>query len=106
MEERRLDAVSFERCTACSGLWFDRLEHDALKAVAAAIDDGTARPVATARRSCPHCRVTMLSLADINARDLHYEKCATCGGAFFDRGEFARYTGAGSHLARFLKPLF
>src|SRR4051812_26688513 len=103
------DGIAFDRCGACGGLWFDRLEHDALKALGSTQVEREPKPpvpVPTSIRRCPRCKVAMATLADRLDRHLLYEKCSACGGVFFDAGEFKRYAGAGSHLSRFLKRLF
>ena len=94
MEPVRHDRVEVDRCSRCNGLWFDAGEIDALAGsnAAAAIDIGDAR---TGRRfdhvrdyRCPRCGGEVARLADPDQPHIRYESCLSCGGAFFDAGEF------------------
>ncbi len=100
---RAMEAVTFEeiivdRCTACGGLWFDVMEQRRLKdrPGSEAIDTAPAQPSGAAHPPaaamiCPCCNVPMTRLKDVDRRDIEYEYCTICNGAFFDGGEFRQY---------------
>jgi uncharacterized protein len=98
MESVRFHDITVDRCTACKGLWFDLMEHRHLrqiKGAADAIDIGPARagehvdqPV---KMNCPRCTAPMTRLRDVDDRQIVYEYCTICNGAFFDAGEFRHY---------------
>jgi uncharacterized protein len=46
------------------------------------------------RINCPRCKVLMTHLRDVDQRDVEYEYCVVCNGAFFDAGEFSQYRDA------------
>lgn len=94
MEQTNYDGTEIDRCSICSGLWFDAGEVEALlnKEAAVAIDTGSAR---TGRRAnqidhydCPRCGGTMVQKVDPQQQHIHYETCSSCAGSFFDAGEF------------------
>ena len=94
MEQIVHDDVEIDRCTTCAGLWFDAGEVEALKSseAARAIDTGDAaegkRTNKIDRYRCPRCSGAMVRMVDPKQRHIWYEKCAACGGSFFDAGEF------------------
>ncbi len=86
--------IEVDRCSLCSGLWFDAGEIEQLKTrkAATAIDIGDA---ATGKQSnaiddyrCPRCSGAMIKMVDSEQRHIWYEKCSECHGSFFDAGEF------------------
>jgi len=94
MEPVRHGEVEVDRCSRCNGLWFDAGEVEALAhaSSAAAIDIGDARtgrqlnPIHDYR--CPRCGGEVARLADPAQPHISYESCLSCGGSFFDAGEF------------------
>jgi Zn-finger nucleic acid-binding protein len=87
------DAGTVERCTACSGLWFDRLEHKAQASFAKSLDTGDsdrgARLNRVDRITCPKCVKTPLTrMVDNDQPHIWFEACPSCNGRFFDAGEF------------------
>lgn len=94
MEVVRFEEVAVDRCTACHGLWFDRSEDEKLRyrRGAEVIDDGDARvgkknnDVRDAK--CPKCSVRMIRMVDAEQPHIWYESCGSCGGVYFDAGEF------------------
>ncbi|MDP3277412.1 MAG: zf-TFIIB domain-containing protein [Deltaproteobacteria bacterium] len=88
------DDVKIDRCTGCYGLWFDRGEDTRLRKSpgAAAIDIGDpklAKPFNEMTRvDCPRCRTRMVRMVYAPQPHIWYESCATCGGVWFDAGEF------------------
>ncbi len=89
--------VEVDRCANCAGLWFDTREHEVLKNVKGSerIDDGGAAlsAIHDAMRDypCPRCGGAMVPMTVHHQPHIHYEQCITCGGAYFDAGEFADY---------------
>jgi len=95
MEQVSYDGVEIDRCKYCKGIWFDAGEAELLrhKRAAVAIDTGDA---AMGRRSnriencqCLRCDGDMLRVVDPEQAHICYEICASCGGSFFDAGEFS-----------------
>ena len=87
------EAGSVERCSACSGLWFDRLEGEKQADFAEAIDTGDASRGArfnqVDRISCPKCPNTPLTrMVDLHQSHIWFEACPSCNGRVFDAGEF------------------
>ena len=87
-----------DRCTSCSGLWFDLREHEHIAestADAKTLDSGDAAVGAKQNEkrdvSCPVCHVKMLKLTVPDQLHIKYESCPVCFGAFFDAGEFQDY---------------
>lgn len=94
MEQINYDGVEIDRCKYCKGIWFDPGESELLrhKSAAVAIDTGDA---AIGRRSnkienyrCLRCSGEMLRVVDPEQKHIWYEVCDSCGGSFFDAGEF------------------
>ncbi|MEL7449365.1 MAG: zf-TFIIB domain-containing protein [Pseudomonadota bacterium] len=86
--------VEIDRCTNCKGLWFDAGEIGPLlkPKLARAVDIGDAdtgaHTNAIDRYPCPRCSGAMVRMVDARQSHIWYEKCASCGGTFFDAGEF------------------
>ncbi|MEX0774586.1 MAG: zf-TFIIB domain-containing protein [Phycisphaeraceae bacterium] len=91
-----------DRCGSCEGIWFDLREIDHARQIKdsdAMVDPGqpggsagtTAKETDAIRDiTCPRCgtNVKLVKLAFPDQPHIHYEQCATCGGAFLDAGEF------------------
>ena len=80
MKPFTVSGIELDRCTFCSGLWFDGGELEAVlkKPAAPQLDEGV-----TARR-CPKCAVAMRPAVLGRCR---VESCTTCRGIFLDEGE-------------------
>jgi len=91
------EEITVDRCTGCGGLWFDVMEQRRLKdrpgseAIDTAPTTATATSPPAAKMICPCCNVPMTRLKDVDRRDIEYEYCTICNGAFFDGGEFRHY---------------
>ena len=92
------EEITVDRCTSCGGLWFDVMEQRRLKdrPGSEAIDTAPAAPkgashAPAAQMKCPCCNAPMTRLKDVDRRDVEYEYCTICNGAFFDGGEFRHY---------------
>jgi len=48
-------------------------------------------PAHAAKMKCPDCDAPLTRLKDVDRRDIEYEYCVVCNGAFFDGGEFRHY---------------
>jgi Zn-finger nucleic acid-binding protein len=110
MEQVVYEGIEVDRCTSCKGLWFDIGEEEALRATEAAanIDVGDARAGAQMskidRYACPRCSGGMVRMVDPKQSHIWYEKCSSCGGSFFDAGEFRDLSE--NTISDFFKSLF
>ena len=82
-----------QRCTGCSGLWFEPLDHERLKEEAEQIDTGDAAIGAqfnqVDRIQCPKCaNWPLIRMVDAQQPHIWFESCKNCYGRFFDAGEF------------------
>lgn len=97
MEALEFDEIDVDRCTSCGGLWFDMLERETLKerAGSEAIDTGDPAKGqannAMGNITCPSCHARMVRMVDHDQPHIWYEQCSTCGGVYFDAGEFKDY---------------
>lgn len=86
-----------DRCAACHGLWFDRLECDELRLLdnpeILDIGDPTIGKKFNRKNSidCPRCKRPMVKIEAEGRTDVWYEGCLNCRGVFFDAGEFRDY---------------
>ncbi|MBA2482811.1 MAG: zf-TFIIB domain-containing protein [Planctomycetes bacterium] len=98
METVRFQEVEVDRCTWCKGIWFDLLEHVALKnrRGSEAVDAGATSERVQALHDdlnqkgeidCPVCHIRMVRLVDKRQSHIWYEKCQSCSGVFLDAGE-------------------
>lgn len=110
MKPVTFDGIEIDRCVGCGGLWFDLREHDRLADRPNASSLDTGRPAEGELRDeqrdidCPRCETPTVKLAFPEQPHIHYEGCATCGGAFLDAGEFTDL--AEKSLAERLSQLF
>lgn len=88
-----------DRCTSCSGLWFDLREHEHIAASSeqvAALDTGDPqrgqRQNAMRDIQCPVCNVKMLQLSMPTQLHIKYESCPVCHGAYLDAGELKDFS--------------
>ena len=93
MEQINYEGTEIDRCTICSGIWFDVGEINVLtdKKAATAIDTGDAK---TGKRSnaidsyqCPRCSGAMVKVVDPKQTHICYETCSSCHGSYLDAGE-------------------
>jgi len=93
MEQIDYEGTEIDRCTICSGIWFDAGEIDVLrdKQAAAAIDTGDARigkqSNAMDNYQCPRCSGAMVKVVDPKQTHIWYETCSSCHGSYLDAGE-------------------
>ena len=94
MAQIDIEGTIIDRCTRCSGIWFDEGELEAMKNLQAAtvIDTGEAglgkHYNAIDHYRCPRCGGHMDKKVDAQQRHIWYETCVECNGSFFDAGEF------------------
>ena len=94
MEQIDIEGTIVDRCTSCSGIWFDEGEVEVLSNAQAAtvIDTGEAvlgkQYNTIDQYRCPRCGGHMDKKADPQQRHIWYETCVDCNGSFFDAGEF------------------
>ncbi len=97
MESVAFEEIEVERCTGCDGLWFGTLEQEELKTRqgSEAIDTGDPAKGrannAMGNFKCPRCHGSMIRMVDHQQPHIWYEQCSTCGGTYFDAGEFKDY---------------
>ena len=102
--------IEIDRCSNCSGFWFDTHEkHDLLKKEGiAAIDEGNAETGKIYNRvdriDCPRCKTQMIRMVDAKQPHIWHEECTVCGGSFLDAGEFRDL--AEETFGDFVKSLF
>jgi Zn-finger nucleic acid-binding protein len=93
MEQLEYEGTEVDRCTICSGIWFDAGEIDVMrdKSAAATIDTGDVSigkaSNAIDRYRCPRCSGSMLRVVDPQQTHIWYETCGSCHGSFLDAGE-------------------
>lgn len=86
-------------CPRCGGLWCDAAQWDPQQLGALPTADAT--PVAeptlvnevvfdSAPRNCGKCRVRMTRMQVFEVIGLWLERCGTCGGVWFDKGEWEK----------------
>ena len=94
METVTWQGTDVKRCTGCKGLWFDALEERKLAKLKGSevIDDGdpdVGKSYNDVRIvDCPRCTTRMVRMVDPKQHHIWYESCTSCGGVFFDAGEF------------------
>lgn len=100
--------VEVDRCPGCGGFFFDRCEHEDLRAAggAGSLEAG-GRIIGrildmTRDLRCPACRRRMVSLVATGGRAFAYEKCAGCAGVYFDAGELSDFVRGGGVFASIL----
>ncbi|MEJ2088207.1 MAG: zf-TFIIB domain-containing protein [Gammaproteobacteria bacterium] len=97
-ESLRFETIDIDRCTGCGGIWLDATEKERLQELdgAGAIDTGNARLGRKYNRiqdaHCPRCDRAMQRMVDNTQFHIEFESCPTCGGTFFDAGEFRDLT--------------
>ena len=98
MKSVTFEEITVDRCVSCGGLWFDVMEQRHLKdrPGSESIDNAHPRPKSAAhahaaKLKCPNCDAALTRLKDVDRRDIEYEYCVVCNGAFFDGGEFRHY---------------
>ena len=86
--------IEVDRCMKCYGLWFDKFELGDLKKLSGSevIDIGDVeigeKQDNMKEIVCPKCDEPMLLTRDEKQTHITYEKCSSCGGVYFDSGEF------------------
>lgn len=95
MKPITFEDITVDRCVSCGGLWFDVMGQRRLKdrPGSEAIDTAPDRPKgATPTHAAAKMKYAPLTrLKDVDRRDIEYEYCVVCNGAFFDGGEFRHY---------------
>jgi PAT family beta-lactamase induction signal transducer AmpG len=93
MEQIDYEGTEVDRCTICSGIWFDAGELEVMrdKQAAAAIDTGDAEAGKYGntidRYQCPRCSGAMVRVVDPRQKHIWFETCSSCQGSFLDAGE-------------------
>jgi len=93
MEQIDYEGTEIDRCTICSGIWFDTGEIDVLRDMKAAttIDTGNAKKGKQSNAidsyQCPRCSGAMVRVVDPKQTHIWYETCSSCHGSYLDAGE-------------------
>ena len=93
MEQINYEGTEVDRCSYCSGIWFDDGELELLsnKKAATAIDTGAHERSKNFNQldeyDCPRCGGEMIRKVDPQQTHIWYESCGECNGSFFDAGE-------------------
>lgn len=93
MEQIVYEGTEVDRCTICSGIWFDAGEIEQLrnKRAAAEIDTGDRKvgkqSNAIDSYQCPRCSGAMVRVVDPEQTHIWYETCSSCNGSYLDAGE-------------------
>ena len=85
--------IVLDVCPRCEGFWFDYGEIDRPdEDVWANEDEIEFRRMGGDHEclSCPRCRVGMVSLSPIDAKDLVVDRCLLCEGFWLDSGELEK----------------
>ena len=88
------EGVEVDRCVDCHGLWFDRFEREKLvkRRNSEEIDNGDPQLASEFDRVdciiCPRCESRMTPMVTLDLPRICFEQCTSCGGSFFDAGEF------------------
>jgi len=85
--------IVLDVCPRCEGCWFDKGEVDRLdKSVWANVGEIEYRRTGGDLEclACPKCRVGMVPLSPIDAKDLAVDRCPLCEGFWLDSGELEK----------------
>ena len=87
-----IEGVQLDRCTTCSGVWFDSSELEALvRMKRGSLDDirkGRSQDGLNQKRGyCPRDGVALLRAYSSRDRDLILDTCPQCRGLWLDGGE-------------------
>ena len=97
METVRYQEIEVERCTGCQGLWFENMELEKLAKLEGSEKIDTGDPKVgklyddIRHVDCPLCSTPMIRMVDSKQHHIWFEACTSCGGMFFDAGEFRDY---------------
>lgn len=87
--------IAVERCNKCFGLFCEPEVLAEMKTawMSEILDEGDPnigkRYDAVANVDCPQCHTRMTRKNDPGQTHIWFEECASCGGIFFDAGEFS-----------------
>jgi Zn-finger nucleic acid-binding protein len=91
--------VTVDRCSACSGIWFDAQELSQLLAeearhVASLLRGNPAAEAGGKSRFCPRENAKLLRVYSAINRSVIVDACPQCGGIWLDGGEFEKLFAA------------
>jgi Zn-finger nucleic acid-binding protein len=98
------DAIRFDVCRKCAGLWFSRESIESVDPTPAVIPEASRRTRKISRitsqpRQCPVCAK---ALTQLRIDGLDIDRCAVCHGVWLDPGE---YEAARQRLRKAVTPL-
>lgn len=93
--EQAIDAVKVDRCSSCSGTWFDARELGELltaeAAQVASLRHGSANTAVDGKQgNCPRDDSALLRIYSAIDRAVVVDACADCHGIWLDGGEFEK----------------
>jgi Zn-finger nucleic acid-binding protein len=100
MENVVFEEIEVDRCSGCGGMWFDAEEAEALKQFTNAAELDTGDELAGLEYDsienidCPRGHGRMSTVVNPSLLHIYFERCAVCGGIWFDAGEFADFSRA------------
>ncbi len=99
LAEFKVEGVAVDRCSSCSGIWFDAQELSELLAedarqVAELRRGGSDAGLDGKRGSCPRDSAELLRMYSAIERSVVLDACADCHGIWLDGGEFAKLFAA------------
>ena len=96
-----LDKVEVDKCTKCSGIWFDIGELDKILE-SSSIDSlkneiGNNQGQDAEKGKCPRCGGTgnMVQVTNLKNPDIHIDTCSVCYGQWLDGGEIEELSSQG-----------
>lgn len=95
LHEQTFDGVKIDRCSSCSGTWFDARELGQLLTAeanqVAGLRQGSANTVADGKLgNCPRDDSALLRIYSAIDRSVVLDACADCHGIWLDSGEFEK----------------
>ncbi len=94
MQAVSTSGVEAHRCPACEGTWLSRdafvntdIEPEQRTLIDSLLTDASAKSGRPTQRKCPACPDTRLQA--IFSQRLEIDRCPTCSGLFFDKGELS-----------------
>ena len=101
LQKVTLGEVEVDKCSSCSGIWFDIgeldkiLESGRIEALKNEVDNNQGQDAR--KRKCPRCggEGNMIQVASLKNADVHIDTCSVCYGQWLDGGELEEITNQG-----------
>jgi Zn-finger nucleic acid-binding protein len=93
LEKVTIGQVEVDKCSSCSGIWFDLreldkiLESGSIASLKNAVDNNQRHD--TQKGQCPRCigSGNMVQVTSLKNPDVHIDTCSVCYGQWLDGGE-------------------